>query len=96
MGLLTGLLTLPLAPVRGVDWLARQIADQSERQWYDTSQIRLELRTLARAADEGLITDEEFERAEEALLDRLELAELRARDCGGHLPRYRTGFQEEP
>src|SRR5436190_1750915 len=35
MGLVSGLLGLPLAPVRGVVWLARQIEDQAEQQYYD-------------------------------------------------------------
>jgi hypothetical protein len=33
VGLLTGLLGLPLAPVRGVLWLAEQIQDQAEEQY---------------------------------------------------------------
>jgi len=31
MGLMTGLLTLPLAPVRGVVWLAERIRDRRNR-----------------------------------------------------------------
>lgn len=96
MGLLTALLTLPLAPVRGVDWLARQVADQVDEQRYDVSRIQAELRALVHAVDEGLITDEEFERAEEALLDELEEAEHHARIRGGVRPAHRTNYQEEP
>ena len=32
MGLFTGLLTLPLAPVRGVVWIAEQVTDEVDRQ----------------------------------------------------------------
>ena len=35
MGVITGLLNLPLAPVRGVTWLAEQVQTQAEREWYD-------------------------------------------------------------
>lgn len=90
MGLLTGLLTLPLAPVRGVDWLARRMAEEADRELCATSQIRAELRSLAVAADAGLLTDEEFERAEEQLLDRLERAEQFARTDGSPPYRPRT------
>jgi len=31
VGLITGLLTLPLAPVRGTVWLAERIQEQAER-----------------------------------------------------------------
>ena len=32
MGLFTGLLTLPLAPVRGTVWIAEQLAAEAERE----------------------------------------------------------------
>ena len=32
MGLIMGLLTLPLAPVRGTVWLAERIQEQAERE----------------------------------------------------------------
>lgn len=32
MGLMTALLTLPLAPVRGVVWVGEVLADEAERQ----------------------------------------------------------------
>ena len=40
MGLFTGLLTLPLAPVRGVVWVAEQVAQEADRQLYDEDRIR--------------------------------------------------------
>ena len=33
MGLFTGLLTLPLAPVRGTVWIAEQLAAEAERRF---------------------------------------------------------------
>ncbi|MGO4759259.1 gas vesicle protein GvpG, partial [Streptomyces sp. 2MCAF27] len=35
MGLITGLLTLPLAPVRGVAWIAEQLRQEALRELYD-------------------------------------------------------------
>ena len=46
MGLITGLLTLPLAPVRGTVWLAERIQEAAEEELYDDSSIRAELLEL--------------------------------------------------
>ena len=40
MGLITGLLTLPLAPVRGVAWIGEQVALEAERELNDETRIR--------------------------------------------------------
>jgi hypothetical protein len=78
MGLLSGLATLPLAPVRGVGWVARQIADVGEKEYYDPARIRAELQDLVRALEEGFLTPEEFDAREDELLDLLDEAERRA------------------
>ena len=75
MGLVTGLLTLPLAPVRGVGWIAEQILDLGEQEYYDVARIRGELADLSEAYDGGLLTEEEFDVAEDEILDRLEEAQ---------------------
>jgi cytochrome c-type biogenesis protein CcmH/NrfG len=77
MGLFTGLLTLPLAPVRGVAWVAEQVADEAERQLYDEDRIRSQLLQLELEAEEGLIGDEEQGRREDELLQRLAVAQER-------------------
>jgi len=79
MGLFTGLLTLPLAPVRGVAWVTQQVADEAERQMYDEDRIRSELLQLELEADDGVITDEERARREDELLERLGVAQARRR-----------------
>jgi gas vesicle protein GvpG len=79
MGLLSGLVTLPLAPVRGVGWVARRISDVGEDEYYDPARIRAELQDLARALDEGALSAEEFDAREDELLDLLDEAELRMR-----------------
>ena len=77
MGLITGLLTLPLAPVRGVAWVAEQVADEAERELYDEQRIMRELAELEASRDEGLIGQEAFERGVDELLWRLELGRQR-------------------
>ena len=77
MGLFTGLLTLPLAPVRGVIWVAEQVADEVDRQMYDEDQIRAELLQLEMEFDDGVIDDEERTMREDELLERLTVAQAR-------------------
>ena len=73
MGLLTGLLTLPLAPVRGTIWIAEQIALQAERELGDETAIRRRLAEAEREFELGALTLEEYEAVEDGLLERLEL-----------------------
>lgn len=78
MGLITGILTLPLAPVRGVAWVAEKVAEQAELELYDESRILRELIELEEARDRGELSDERFEAAVGELLDRLQVGrELR-------------------
>lgn len=74
MGLITGLLTLPLAPVRGVVWVAEQVAQQAEAELYDEGRIMKELAELERAREHGEISRESFDAGVEALLERLEVS----------------------
>jgi hypothetical protein len=71
MGLITGLLTLPLAPVRGVAWLGERILEQAEQQMYDPVAIRRELSEVERARADGLLSDEEAADLENELLSRM-------------------------
>lgn len=71
MGLFTGLLTLPLAPVRGVVWIAEQVVDEAERQLSDEQDIRRRLLALELDYEDGKIGEEERRMAEEELLNRL-------------------------
>ncbi|CAM5623538.1 MULTISPECIES: gas vesicle protein GvpG [Streptomyces] len=80
MGLLKELLLLPAAPVRGTGWVLRQVLTEAERQYYDPSAVQRELRELSEQLDRGEIDEAEFDRREDALLDRLE--ELRQRSSG--------------
>ena len=75
MGLFTGLITLPLAPVRGVVWIAEQVAAEVDRELYDEDSIRRELLQLELDHEDGLIDDGERQVREEALLERLAIGQ---------------------
>jgi hypothetical protein len=77
MGFFTGLLTLPLAPVRGVVWVVDQVADEVDRQLYDESNIRRELLQLELDYDEGAIDEEQRLTMEDELFERLAVAQAR-------------------
>ena len=77
MGLFTALATLPLAPVRGVAWVAEQVAEEADRQLYDEGSIRREMLQLELDYDDGKIDQRERERQEEQLLERLAVSQAR-------------------
>jgi hypothetical protein len=71
MGLISGLLTLPLAPVRGVAWIGEQVAMEAERELDDETQVRRALAQLEMDLELGRIGEREFEELEDQLLERL-------------------------
>ncbi|MGN6129515.1 MAG: gas vesicle protein GvpG [Nocardioidaceae bacterium] len=71
MGLFTGLLTLPLAPVRGTVWVAEQVLDEAERQFYDPAVIRRQLEQVDEMRTHGEISEDEAEQMEDELVERL-------------------------
>lgn len=85
MGLVSGLLTLPLAPVRGTVWIAERVEEQAEAELYDESAIRNGLLELEAARETGALAEQELAEAEDALLERLmEIRGLRGEgDLGG-------------
>ncbi|MCZ9351639.1 MULTISPECIES: gas vesicle protein GvpG [Streptomyces] len=74
MGLISEVLLLPFAPVRGSAWAIRQVLNEAERIYYDPATVRAELARLEEQLEAGEITEEEFDRQEDGLLDRLEIA----------------------
>ena len=82
MGLISGLLTLPLAPVRGVAWIGEQVALEAEREMSDESRIRSELARLEMEFDMGRIDEQRFEELEDELLERLSHAREMNRSGG--------------
>jgi glycine/D-amino acid oxidase-like deaminating enzyme len=77
MGILTSLVTLPLAPVRGAAWVAQQVAEEAERQLYDQSRLRRELLQLELDRDAGLVDKETYEEQADELLARMAQARER-------------------
>jgi hypothetical protein len=71
MGLLTGLLTLPLAPVRGTIWVAERLLEEAERELDDPAAIEQQLLDAEEQYERGEISADEFERIEDELLRRL-------------------------
>jgi hypothetical protein len=71
MGLITGILTLPLAPVRGVAWIAEQVRQEAERQWMDPAALQEALADVQARREVGLIEDVEADRLEGELIERL-------------------------
>jgi Gas vesicle protein G len=89
VGLITGLLTLPLAPVRGTVWLAERIQEQAEAEYYDEKVIRAQLMDIEAAREAGEIGEEEATQAEDQLLERL----IAAREMGAD--RTHGGIDEQ-
>ncbi|WP_411109138.1 gas vesicle protein GvpG [Streptomyces sp. c-19] len=78
MGLISGLLTLPIAPVRAVVWAAQQVAEKAEDEYYDPAPVWRELADLERRLLNDEIDQDTFDRREDELIDRLdEIAEFR-------------------
>ena len=71
MGMFTGLLTLPLAPLRGVVWLGDTLTREAHRQWTDPAAVRAELDAVHHQWVAGEISDADRDRLEDALLERL-------------------------
>jgi hypothetical protein len=80
MGLISGILTLPLAPVRGVAWIGEQIAEEADRELDDEARVRRELGRLNLEHELGNLSTEEFERREDSLLEELEALHAQRRE----------------
>ncbi|MEJ2868637.1 gas vesicle protein GvpG [Actinomycetospora sp. OC33-EN08] len=71
MGLFTELLLLPLAPVRGVVWVAERIEEQVDHRLHDPAVIRAQIDDLDNAFERGEITESERDAQQDVLLARL-------------------------
>jgi cytochrome c-type biogenesis protein CcmH/NrfG len=79
MGLISRILTLPVAPLQGVVAAADQVRRQAEEEFYDPVAIRRQLEEVERLKAEGTLTEEEAVSWEDELVERL----LVARDRPG-------------
>jgi len=71
MGLITGLLTLPVAPLRGVVAVAEQIRQRAEDDYYNPATIRAEMDEVDALRAAGELTEEEAMAWEDQLIERL-------------------------
>jgi len=69
VGLITGLLTLPLAPVRGVAWVSEMLAEEAQRELAELESPQRALAELEAARAAGELTDEQFEELEAELIE---------------------------
>ena len=76
MGLISGLVLLPLAPLRGTIRIAEQLAEYAEEQLDDERAIRRLLLEAEAALEAGDLSEAEFDRIEDELLDRLEVVQM--------------------
>lgn len=79
MGLITGILGLPLAPLRGTVAAAEQVLAHAEDQYYDPAAIRAQLDEVERLRAEGALDDDEATAWEDELLERLMVGRDRER-----------------
>jgi hypothetical protein len=71
MGLL-GLLTFPVtAPLSGALWVAKQLTEQAEKEFFNEDTVRGQLMELELRFELGEVSEEAFNEAEETLLARL-------------------------
>jgi hypothetical protein len=78
MGLITGILTLPVAPLRGTIAIADQILREAEERYYDPVAIRSELEEVDRLRADGTIDDETATAWEDELIERMLFWQRRA------------------
>ncbi len=74
MGLISGIIGLPVAPLRGVLAAAEQIRRQAEEEFYDPVRIRQQLEQVDRMRRDGTLTDDEATAWEDELVERLMVA----------------------
>jgi cytochrome c-type biogenesis protein CcmI len=66
------LLTFPVSgPVMGARWIMQTLLDEAERQYYDPAAIRQQMADLEAEYRAGRVDEDEFDRREEELLERL-------------------------
>ena len=72
MGLFLDLLTSPvLGAPRMVHWLAKKVTEEAERELLDEDRVRAQLLELQTCYDLGEVTEEEYERQEKVIVERL-------------------------
>jgi hypothetical protein len=80
VGLISGILLLPLAPVRGVAWVAEVVAEEAERELSERESPERALAELEVARATGELSDEDAEALETQLIEEM----LARRGDGGN------------
>lgn len=80
MGLITGILMLPLAPLRGTLAVADQVRREAEERFYDPVAIRRELEEVDTLRHQGRLDDDTATAWEDELVERLMIGQERGRD----------------
>jgi hypothetical protein len=71
VGLVSGLLMLPLLPVRGVIRLADELQHEAYRQWSDPAAIQAQLAEIEESVAAGELAPEDAEPLQDELVSRL-------------------------
>jgi Gas vesicle protein G len=71
MGLLTMIVGLPVAPVRGLFAVGRLLQEQVNQQLYDPTQVRRQIEEIEAAQAEGELSDEAAQEQQQEAVDRL-------------------------
>jgi hypothetical protein len=74
MGLISGILGLPLAPLKGVVAAAEQVRRRAEEEFYDPATIRHQIEQVERMRASGVLSDDEATAWEDVLVERLLVA----------------------
>jgi hypothetical protein len=69
MGLLSAILTLPLAPVRGVAWIGEVVAEEAERELQALESPQRALAELEAARAAGELSEAEYAELEAELIE---------------------------
>ncbi|MDI6869287.1 MAG: gas vesicle protein GvpG [Coprothermobacterota bacterium] len=82
--ILFDLLTAPvLGPIRAVHWLAEKINEAAENELLDEDKVRSDLLELQISLEMGEITEEEYEKKEKLLVERLNAIREAKAERGG-------------
>jgi polyhydroxyalkanoate synthesis regulator phasin len=71
VGILTNVLLLPLAPVRGLEWVVDVLMDEAEREMAEKTDPARRLEDLAAMTANGEISPEEAARLEDELITQI-------------------------
>ena len=80
MGLISGILGLPIAPLRGTIAIAEQVLRQAEETYYDPAVIRQQLDEIEQLRAAGALDEDEAAAQEDELIGRMIEGAQRERD----------------